>query len=67
MEIILETNRLILRPTLMSGAEGRGVLKKTGLLNTVKHTSNALEADTLKKIEKSYRMNKTGVWEAPEI
>lgn len=27
----------------------------------------ALEADTPKKIEKSYRMNKTGVWEAPEI
>lgn len=26
---------------------------------------HALEADTLKKIEKSYRMNKTGVWEAP--
>lgn len=30
MEIILETNRLILRPTLMSDAEGRGVLKKRG-------------------------------------
>ena len=27
----------------------------------------ALGADTPKKIEKSYRMNKTGVWEAPEI
>lgn len=27
----------------------------------------ALEADTLKKIERSYRMNKTGVWEAPEV
>lgn len=27
----------------------------------------ALEADTSKKIEKSYRMNKTGVWEAPEM
>lgn len=27
----------------------------------------ALEADTLQKIERSYRMNKTGVWEAPEI
>ena len=27
----------------------------------------ALEADTPKKIEKSYRMHKTGVWEAPEI
>ncbi|MEG2791331.1 MAG: type 1 glutamine amidotransferase family protein [Odoribacter sp.] len=27
----------------------------------------ALEADTEKKIEKSYRMNKTGVWEAPEV
>lgn len=26
----------------------------------------ALEADTPKKIEKSYRMNKSGVWEAPE-
>lgn len=26
-----------------------------------------LEADTPKKIEKSYRMNKTGVWEAPEM
>ena len=26
----------------------------------------ALGADTPKKIEKSYRMNKTGVWEAPE-
>ncbi|MDD6209838.1 MAG: glutamine amidotransferase [Bacteroidales bacterium] len=26
----------------------------------------ALEADTPKKIEKSYRMNKTGVWEASE-
>lgn len=26
----------------------------------------ALDADTPKKIEKSYRMNKTGVWEAPE-
>lgn len=26
----------------------------------------ALEADTSKKIEKSYRMNKTGIWEAPE-
>lgn len=26
----------------------------------------ALEADTPKKIEKSYRMYKTGVWEAPE-
>ncbi len=26
----------------------------------------ALEADSAKKIEKSYRMNKTGVWEAPE-
>lgn len=26
----------------------------------------ALEADTTKKIEKSYRMNKTGIWEAPE-
>lgn len=27
----------------------------------------ALEAYALKKIEKSYRMNKTGVWEAPEV
>lgn len=27
----------------------------------------ALEADTPKKIEKSYRMNKTGVWEAPDM
>lgn len=27
----------------------------------------ALEADTPKKIEKSYRMNKRGVWEAPEV
>lgn len=27
----------------------------------------ALEADTPKMIEKHYRMNKTGVWEAPEI
>lgn len=26
----------------------------------------ALDADTPKKIEKSYRMHKTGVWEAPE-
>lgn len=26
----------------------------------------ALEADTSKKIERSYRLNKTGVWEAPE-
>ena len=26
----------------------------------------ALEADTPQKIEKSYRMNKSGVWEAPE-
>lgn len=26
-----------------------------------------LKADTPKKIEKSYRMNKLGVWEAPEI
>lgn len=26
-----------------------------------------LEADSPKKIEKSYRMNKTGVWEAPEM
>lgn len=26
----------------------------------------ALEADSSKKIEKSYRMNKTGIWEAPE-
>lgn len=27
----------------------------------------ALEADSPKKIEKSYRMHKTGVWEAPEM
>lgn len=27
----------------------------------------ALESDTPKKIERSYRMHKTGVWEAPEI
>lgn len=26
-----------------------------------------LKADTPKKIEKSYRMNKTGIWEAPEV
>lgn len=26
----------------------------------------ALEADTSKKIERSYRMNKTGIWEDPE-
>lgn len=26
----------------------------------------ALEADTAKKIERSYRMNKTGIWEYPE-
>ena len=27
----------------------------------------ALEADSSKKIERSYRLNKTGVWEDPEV
>lgn len=27
----------------------------------------ALEADSSQKIERSYRMNKTGVWEDPEV
>ena len=38
-----------------------------GALEFCREILYALDADSPKKIEKSYRMNKTGVWEAPEV
>ena len=71
----------VLNKKLVAGICNASVfLGMHGFLNEVNHTSNAvfsalefcreilyaLEAYSPKMIEKSYRMNKTGVWEAPE-
>ena len=38
-----------------------------GSLEFCREILSALQADTPKKIEKTYRVNKTGVWENPEV